>query len=159
MRDTGAGGAELGDVAVRKVHAVREPYVVAEPAERFDVVDRTGAEVGEAELLLVGGLGEVGVQADAERARQLRAIAHELAGDRERRAGCERDLQQRVEARVVVSGDRGLALGQDPIGILDHLVGRQAAGRAAQVHRAAGGAEAQPDAPRRLDLGAEQIAG
>ena len=54
---------------------MREPHVLAEVTERLDVVDRPRAELLQAELLLVVGLGEVGVQPDAEPARELCATS------------------------------------------------------------------------------------
>ena len=71
---------------VVEVHAVREPHVVAEPAELLEVLDRAAAEQLDAEALLVLGLGHVGVQADAARAGQLGRLAHQLLGDAERGA-------------------------------------------------------------------------
>jgi hypothetical protein len=58
----------------------------------------------------------------------------------------------------MVCGDRRLALGENPVGILYDLVGGKAAGRASQVHRTAGRTESQSDTPCRLDLGGEHVA-
>ena len=79
MRDAGAGRAHPLRLRAVQVHAVREPDVVAEPAERLDVLDRPHAEALEAELLLVVRLGEVRVQAHAARAGELGGLAHQLA--------------------------------------------------------------------------------
>ena len=73
MRDAGPRLAEPRDLAVGEVHAVREPDVVAEPAELLEVLDRPHAELLEAERLLLDGLGHVRVQPHAALAGELRA--------------------------------------------------------------------------------------
>ena len=60
---------------VVEVHAVREPDVVAEPAELLEVLDRPHAEQLEAERLLLDGLGHVRVQADAALAGERGRLA------------------------------------------------------------------------------------
>ena len=125
MRDAGAGRAHPPRLAVVEVHAVREPDVVAEPAEVVEVLERPHAEALEAELLLVVGLGEVGVQPHAARAGQLGGLAHQLAGDGERRRGGERDPHHRARRRVVEAVDRVRARGEDRVAVLDDVVGRQ----------------------------------
>ena len=64
MRDAGARLAEPRDLGVGEVHAVREPDVVAEPAELLEVLDRPHAEQLQAERLLLDGLGHVGMKTD-----------------------------------------------------------------------------------------------
>ena len=54
--------------------------------------------------------------------------------------------------------DRGGARGQDGVDVLDHVVRRQPSVAPAEVHRAAGGHEAQADPAGRGDLGAEHVA-
>ena len=158
VRDPGAGLAEAAHLGVVEVHAVREPHVVAQPAELFEVLDRAAAEQLQAELLLVLGLGHVRVQADAARAGQLGRLAHQLLGDAERGAGRERDPHHRVRRGVVVAVDRGLAGGEDRVAVLGHLVGRQPAVGAPEVHRAAARVEADAELPRDVDLHREQVA-
>ena len=65
MRDARARLAEARDLALVEVHAVREPDVVAEPAELLEVLDRAHAEALQAERLLLDGLGHVRVQPHA----------------------------------------------------------------------------------------------
>jgi len=48
--------------------------------------------------------------------------------------------------------ERALARREDLVAVLAHLVGRQAAGAAAEVHRAAAGMEAQADLGGCVDL-------
>jgi hypothetical protein len=80
----GPGGREPPDRLVGQVHAVGQPHVRAEPAQVLGVL-RRGPPVGlPAEVLLVGGLGQVGVQPDTGPPGQLGAVAHELGRDRER---------------------------------------------------------------------------
>ena len=71
--------AEARDLALGQVHAVREPDVVAEPAELLEVLDRPHAEQLQAERLLLDGLGHVRVQPHAARAGELRRLGHQLA--------------------------------------------------------------------------------
>ena len=79
MRDAGAGLAEARDLALVEVHAVREPDVVAEPAELLEVLDRAHAEALAAERLLVDRLGQVRVQPHAAPAGELGGLGHQLA--------------------------------------------------------------------------------
>ena len=158
VRDARARLAEAAHLRVVQVHAVREPDVVAEPAEPLQVLDRAAAEQLDAEALLVLGLRHVRVQPHAAGAGQLGRLAHQLLRDAERGAGGERDPHHRVGRGVVVLVDRGLAGGEDRVAVLDDLVRRQPAGGAAEVHRAAARVEAQADLARRLDLDRQQVA-
>ena len=135
-----------------------EPDVRPQPAERLHVVDRPAAEPLAAERVLVHGLGEVGVEADALVAGQDRGLLEQRVGDRERRARSDPDPQHRVRGGVVepVHGVGGRR--QDRVDLLDHVVRRQAPLRPAEVHRAAGRHEPQPDGAGALDLGGEQVA-
>ena len=143
-----------------EVDAVGEPDVVAEPPELLEVLDGPAAEQLEAEALLVLGLGHVGVQPHAARSRaSVGRLAHQLLRDAERGARRERDPHHRVRRGVVVAVDRVLRRGEDRVAVLDHLVRRQAAVGAAEVHRAAARMEAQPDLAGGLDLDREQVAG
>ena len=108
-------------------------------------------------VLLVDRLAQMGVQAYAGLAGQFGGRPEQIGGDRERRAGGESDAQHRVERRIVVVRDGLLRGGQDRVDVLDDLVRRQAAPALTEIHRAAGGGEPQPNRPRRLDLGAEQV--
>ena len=85
-------------------------------------------------------------------------LLEQRVGDRERRARSHADPQHRVRGGVVepVHGVGGRR--QDRVEVLDHVVRRQAPLRPAEVHRAAGGHEPQPDGARALDLGGEQVA-
>lgn len=157
--DAGAGAGEGRDVGVVHVDAVRHPHVGAEPAGGLEVVGGAHAEQLLAELLLLDGLAAVGVQAYALAPRQLGALAHQLGGDRERRAGRDRDLRHRVEGGVVVPVDRLLGGGQRPFEGLDGEVRRQAAVRLAPVHGAPGEGEAYAHLGGGPDDGAGQVAG
>jgi hypothetical protein len=63
--DAGRGRREAINRLGTEVNAVRHPHVLPEPAELLDVLRRGAAEPLAAELLLVAGLGEMGVQAHA----------------------------------------------------------------------------------------------
>ena len=84
MGDAGAGRADAFHLVVVEVDAVREPHVRPQPTQALDVVQRRAAEVLPAVVLLVGGLGQVRVQADAGRPGQLGGLSHQVAGHRER---------------------------------------------------------------------------
>ena len=112
---------------VGEVHAVREPDVVAEPAELLEVLDRPHAEPLEAERLLLDGLGHVRVQPNAALAGELRRLGHQLLGDAERRARRERDPAHRARRRVVELVQRRRVGGEDRVAVLDHAVGREPA--------------------------------
>ena len=133
------------------VDAVREPHVVAEPAEPLEVLDRPAAEALLAEPLLVDRLGEVRVQAHAARARERGRLAHQRLGDRERRAGRDRDPRHRARRRVVVAVDRLRRGLEDRVAILDDLVRREPALRARRdpSSRGRGGSARRGRAPRR----------
>ena len=146
------------DLGVVEVHAVRQPHVVAEPAELVEVVDGAHAEALLTEALLVERLGQMRMQAHAATARQLGGIGHQPARHRERRARRERDPHHRTRRWVVETADRGLAGGQDRIAVLDDLVGRKAAIRAPEIHRAAAGVKPQADRRGGADLDLEEVA-
>ena len=156
--DTGARLGEALNLARNQVDAVREPDVRPEPAERLAVLDGATAEALEAEGLLVVRLGQVRVQAHAAATRELGGLAHQLARDRERRARRNRDPQHRAGRRVVVARDRLVRRRENLVARLADLVRRQAALRDAEVHRPAARMEAQPELPRCLDLGSQQVA-
>ncbi len=85
------------------------------------------------------------MQAHVQFFRQAGACAHDLWGDRERRAWRQGDLDLGAVATFVVAVDKSLAVGQDDLALLYRLLRRQAAIGLAQAHRAAGehGAHAQ----------------
>ena len=134
------------------MHGVRKPDILADPIQRLHVSHRAVAELLHAEDFLVLGLGQVGVQVDAVLARQHGALAHQVAGDAEGRAGGQDDLQHRAGFGVVVGFDQALRVGQDALFAVDDAVRGQAALALAQAHRAARGVQAQPHFARRGDL-------
>jgi hypothetical protein len=128
MGDADALGAERGHVLVAQVHTMRAPDVALEPAELLQVLDRPAAVELLAVLLLLHGLGEVRVQAEAEPASELGGVAHQLPRDRKR--GARRDHELGIPRR------EALGLGQHLVGLLDQRVGRQASVGLAEIHRA-----------------------
>ena len=81
---------------VGEMHAVREPDVVAEPAELLQVLDRPHAEELEAERLLLDGLGHVGVQPHAAlraRTRRVSAISSRVTLNGEQGASAIRSIE------------------------------------------------------------------
>ncbi len=90
-------------------------------------------------------------------AGQLCALAHQLAGHRERRARGECDPQHRVRRGIVPVADGLLGGAQDRVPVLDDVVRREAAVAPAEVHRPPGGVEANPDLAGRSDLGAQHV--
>ena len=117
----------------------------------LEVLDRAAAEETLAVLLLLDGLGEMGVEAQPEAPRELGGLAHQPLRDRERRAGRDDDLRPRARAGLV-EGEKALRVGEHLVGVLDEVVGRQAAVGLADVHRAARGDEPDAELARSLDL-------
>ena len=154
--DARAGAREPRDVALREVDAVGAPDVVREPAEPVEVLDRAAAVELEAVLLLLERLGEMGVQREAEPARERRRLLHQAAGDRERRARRDGQLHAGAGAGLVQQRREPLGLGEHRVELLDELVRREAAVGDAEVHRAARGDDPHADLARRLHLRLDQ---
>ncbi len=152
VRHARARAPESRHLAGRRMDHVCVPDVRADPAEILGQLHRRAAEGRPAVVGLVARLGKVRVRVDAVGARQLDALAHQVGRDRERRAGRQHDPQHRVAACVVVLLDQPPRVAQDGILVLDHAVGRQAAARFADRHRAAGGVEAEAQLLRGPDL-------
>ena len=93
--------------ALGEVDAVGAPDVVGEPAEPVEVLDRPAAVELEAVRLLLERLREVGVQRQPEPARERGRLLHQAAGDRERRARRDRQLDARARAGLVQQRRRG----------------------------------------------------
>ncbi len=127
--------------------AVRQPDVVCQPAQRVEVLDRGAAEVLRAELVLVGRLGDVGVQPHPVLTGESRGRGHQRARHGERRARRDAHPQHRPGRRIMKGRDRLGGPGKDRVDVLGDLVGRQAARRGAQVHRPPRRVEAQADVP------------
>src|SRR5262245_25694430 len=106
------------------MHAMREPYVIAEPAQLLEVLDRSHSEELLAEPLLLDGLGQVRVQAHAARPRKLRGLAHQLLRDAERRARRQREAHHRAGRGIVPAVDRLRAGSEDRVAVLDDLIWR-----------------------------------
>ena len=118
------------------------------------------AEGLEAERVLVGVLGQVGVQADVEALGQLGGAPHQLGRDRERRARRQRDPHHRAPA----TGRGGRRRGRS-------RVGEDRRRRPARPSRAAGrrpsatgsssprvGWKRMPELAGGRDLGGDQVA-
>ena len=152
MGDADVVRAELRNVVVREVHAVRAPDVLREPADLVEVLDRRAAVELAAVLLFLHGLREVRVQPEPEPARQLCRLGHQLARDRERRARRDRDL----DLCAVRETGCGLCRSKCFVACLHDRVGRKPALRLAEVHRAPGGDDADAELARGPDLRFEQ---
>ncbi len=128
VRHPGAGRRRAGRSPPRP-GGPRAPARRPSPSqpERVQVLDRRAAEPLRAVLVLVGGLGQVGVQPDAPAPGQLGRLGQQLAGDRERRARRDAQPQHRARRRVMELLERRLGGGQDLVPALDHVVGRQPA--------------------------------
>ncbi len=157
MRHRGAGRGEPVHRRLVEVHAVRQPDVLAEPAELVGVLGGRAARLLPAVGVFLTGLGQVGVHPHAELTGQLGRLAHEPGADRERRARRQGHLHHGAGGRVVEPAHRFGRRGQRGVRVLDDLGGRQPARRAAQVHRPPAGMEAQPDGRGRGDLGLERV--
>jgi hypothetical protein len=149
---------DLGDLVVVDMDGVREPHVVAQPAQRLHPVDRTELETLERVALLVQGLAEVGVQPDLVVPRHRRRLLQERRGHGKRRTGRQRDLRHRADRRIVILLDDALTVLENGGFILDAVIRRRAALRFAERHRPAAGVEAYPQLARRLDLAIDVVA-
>ncbi len=84
MRDPGTPRAEPGDLSRVRADAVGDPGPVASPADVFEVLDRTPAVGRQAVGVLVGVLGEMGVQPHVETFGEFGGGPHQLGAHRER---------------------------------------------------------------------------
>ena len=155
VRDAGVGAPHPRHIAVAQAGRMRVPHVGSDPAPLLSHLDRRVAVAGVHVRLVLGGLSEVGVAADAVSARQLDALAHHPRGDGEGRSGRQVDARHRARLRVVIGLDQALAIGQDVVFLLDLIVRRDAA--LALPHRAAAAQQVEADAgvAGRLDAGVE----
>ncbi len=144
VRDARACLAEARDVPLVEVDAVRAPDVAVEPAELLEVLDRPAPVELLAVGLLLDRLGEVRVQRQPEPPRELGRLLHQAARDRERRARRDGELPVAVARRASRSVSASTSSS-----VLDERVGRQAAVRLAEVHRAARGDEPHAELARR----------
>ena len=156
MGDAGARCGEALDVALGKPDAVGAPDVAREPAELLQILGRPAAVEAAAVLLLLDGLGEVGVQREAQAPGEDGRLRHQPPGDRERRAWGNGDLDARAGPALVQGRREPLGVCEHRVDVLDEVVGRQPAVRDAKVHGAARRDEPQPDLARRLHLGLDQ---
>ena len=145
MGDPSTGAGEQLDAVLVELYAMGVPDVVADPAQVFGVLGR-----GHAELLAAVGdvtdvLGKVGVQRDPVLAGEYCGLAHQVAADREGRAGRHDHAQHRAMAGVVVVLDQTLGLFENMAFFLNHRVGRQAALATAHAHAPACGVKAHAD--------------
>ena len=83
-------------------------------------------------------------------------LLHQPPGDRERRAGGDRDLDAGSGAGLVELVHEPLGVGEHGVELLDELVRREAAVRRAEVHRPARGDDAHAELARGLHLGLDQ---
>ena len=152
MADAGAGLAEAGDFVFVEMDAVGQPGAVGQPADAVEVIHGAQAEALEAEVFLVEGFRQMGVQAHVQALGHGGAGAHDLRSDREGRAGRQGDLDLRAGAALMVATDQPLAVGQDHFGFLHRLLRRQAAIGLAQAHRATCQHRAHAQIAHGLDL-------
>jgi len=83
MRDASPTLCDLADLSVIEMDAVREPDVIAGPAEVLHQLKGPLPKTVQAKSLLVERLCQVCVESDAMTPRQLSRVAHQLRRDRE----------------------------------------------------------------------------
>ena len=148
--------SQAGNLAAVEMDAVRNPGALVEPPAVPEKIQRPLAELSQAVILFVLGLGEVGVQADAVTLGQLGRRAHQPGGDGKRRARRQRDPQHRSGRGIVIFLDQPLAIVENLLFALDHRIGRQPSLALANAHAAARGMEADADAAGGCDFGVDQ---
>ncbi len=144
------------DVGVADVHAVRAPDVAGEPAEPLQVLDGRAAVELAAVVVLLDRLREVRVERQAEPARERGGLLHQPAGDRERRARRDRELDARARAGLVELPREPLGVREHSVQVLDQLVRRQPAVGLAEIHRAARRDDPDAELTGRLHLGLDE---
>ena len=96
-------------------------------------------------------LGQVGVQARAQAARQRGGFPHQIAADAERRAGRGCHIDHGTVPAVVPGLDHALRVFEDQVLALHQGIGRQAALRLAHAHAAARGHKTHANRLRGFD--------
>src|SRR4029077_8293317 len=127
MADTNFRPAQPRDLVSIKMNAVREPDPARHPSCRFKKIDGLQTVHFEAEALFILGLAEMSVKLAVVTLCKLRAFAHEILGDRERRTGRESDANVRAWPRIMKQLQHPLAVGTDRLLVLHHSVRRQTA--------------------------------
>ena len=159
VRDAGAGGAEPGDRAVGEVDAVRQPDVVAEPAESARRTPpacsraRRGTARSSSTVSARWVCSRTPLSRASSAACDISSVAHG-----ERRARADRHPHERTGRRVVVAVDGLGGGGERLVRVLHDGVRRQAALGLAAVHRPADRVQPDADLARRLDDRGEQVA-
>jgi hypothetical protein len=98
----------------------------------------------------------MGVKRQPEPSCECSRLLHQAPGDRERRAGSDRDLDTRACARLVESAGQALGLGEHRVELLHEVVGREAAVGLPEIHRSARCDDAEAELAGGLDLGLDQ---
>ena len=131
------GPSQSFDLLRGEMDAMGEPDPVGEPTRGFEIVERAAPEPPFAERVLVLGLPEMGMKTNPLVLGEPRRVAHDLSRHRERRARCERDLNEGALPRLVKGVDHPFAVREDGFGVLDDGYGRQAAVLDREIHGAA----------------------
>ena len=103
---------------------MRVPDVVSDPADLFGEFHRPAAEMRQAVFLLVERFCKVRVRVHAGAARELNALAHEVLGNRKRRARSDHNPRHRQRRRIVIRVDDALRILQNESFVFDDIVGR-----------------------------------
>ncbi|RMV82621.1 hypothetical protein ALP03_03168 [Pseudomonas amygdali pv. tabaci] len=135
MTDAGARSAEAGNLVGVEMNAVGQPGARAEPADAVQIIHGAQAEALQAEVLFVEGFSQMRVQAHVEIFGHGRTLGHDLRRDRKRRAGCQRDLDLRTIAALVIGLDQALTVGQNHLALLHGLLWRQTSVGFTKAHR------------------------
>ena len=139
------------DLVVVRVDAVRDPRPVGDPADLLELLDRPPPERLQAVRVLVGVLGEVGVQADVEPLRELgrRRISSGVTENGEHGASAMRTIAPHDGSWC--SSDQPLAVGEDLVVVLHDGIGREPAVllRHGSSSRGSGGTACPARAPPR----------
>ena len=151
MRDAGPGPGEQRDFVRVELDAMGVPDAIPYPTQRLGVFAGPATEGVERPGHVLRVLRQMSMESHALVLGQRRRVAHEPAGNRERRAGGNADPDHRALGRVVEGVDEPDAVVDDVRLALDEAVGRQAAVALADAHRPARRVEPQAHRGGRFD--------
>jgi hypothetical protein len=124
VRGTDSRSAELHDLLRVRHHAVGHPRAVTQPTDLAQVLERPATEGCDGEIIVLGILRKMRVQAHVQRLGQFCRADHQPARHGEWTARREGNAHHRTVRTVMVPLDRGLGQREDFVVLLHHIVRR-----------------------------------